>query len=74
VRARWQRFTRLISRIVALLLAFAVARVAVGIVIIATDSDATAWGLRATLITAIVVVFGLAIGALVARLARAAAN
>lgn len=74
MRARWQRFTRLLSRIFALLLAFAVARIAVGIFIIATDSDATAWGLRATLITAIVVVFGLAVGALVARLARTAAN
>lgn len=74
MRARWQRLTRLLSRIFALLLAFAVARIAVGVFIIVTDSDATAWGLRATLTTAIVVVFGLAVGAVTARLARHASN
>lgn len=72
MHARWQRFTRLLSRLFGLLLAFAVARIAVGVFIIATDSDATAWGLRATVITAVVVVFGLAVGTLAVRLARPA--
>jgi hypothetical protein len=67
MRTFWQRMTSRARFIFRLLLLFAVARVAVGIVLIALDSDRAAWGVEATLI----VIAGLCIYLAVALAVRA---
>jgi hypothetical protein len=62
VRAQWQRYQRLASRIFGILVLLAVVRIVTGLVLAAMADDVSAWGVPATIITVFVVVVCLLVG------------
>jgi hypothetical protein len=66
MRSLWQRATARVRLIFGVLVAFVVARVLLGFVLIALDADRAAWGIEAT----VIVIGALAVYLLVALVLR----